>query len=141
MTHDELIRPLPELLKAHAWEAPSRVAFANDVRAVTYEELERRTGRLAAYLARTGPGRGERVAICLGNCVETVESVLAVVRAGAVGVPLNPRSSDAELAQLLEDSCASVLVTDPAHLARLHRLGPGQDRTRILLTGPGPLPE
>ena len=141
MTHDGLIRPLPELLKAHAWEAPSRVAFADDVRAVTYEELERRTGRLAAYLARTGLPRGERVAICLGNCVETVESVLAAVRAGAVGVPLNPRSSDAELAHFLEDSGASVLVTDPAHLARLHRLGPGQDRTRILLTGPGPLPE
>ncbi|GAA2477017.1 type I polyketide synthase [Streptomyces longisporus] len=141
MTHDGLIRPLPELLKAHAVEAPSRVAFADDVRAVTYAELEERTGRLAAYLARTGLRRGERVAICLGNCVETVESVLAVVRAGAVGVPLNPRSSDAELAHFLEDSGASVLVTDPARLARLHRLGPGQRRTRLLLTGPGPLPE
>ncbi|MER6417786.1 type I polyketide synthase [Streptomyces sp. NPDC001137] len=141
MTHDGLIRPLPELLKAHAREAPSRVAFADDLRAVTYAELERRTGRLAAHLARTGLRRGERVAICLGNCVETVESVLAVVRAGAVGVPLNPRSSDAELAHFLEDSGASVLVTDPAHLARLHRPGPGQRRPRILLTGPGPLPE
>ncbi|MEV6943138.1 type I polyketide synthase [Streptomyces sp. NPDC051172] len=141
MTHDGLIRPLPELLKAHALEAPSRVAFADDVRAVTYAELEERTGRLAAYLARTGLRRGERVAICLGNCVETVESVLAVVRAGAVGVPLNPRSSDAELAHFLADSGASVLVTDPPHLARLHRLGQGQRRTRVLLTGPGPLPE
>ncbi|MFI7400644.1 type I polyketide synthase [Streptomyces sp. NPDC049541] len=141
MTHDGLIRPLPELLKAHAGEAPSRVAFADDVRAVTYAELEERTGRLAAYLARTGLRRGERVAICLGNCVETVESVLAVVRAGAVGVPLNPRSSDAELAHFLEDSGASVLVTDPGHLARLHRPAPGRRRPRILLTGPGPLPE
>ncbi|MGW3117804.1 type I polyketide synthase [Streptomyces sp. NPDC001107] len=141
MTHDGLIRPLPELLKAHAWEAPSRVAFADDVRVLTYAELERRTGRLAAHLARTGLGRGERVAICLGNCVETVESVLAAVRAGAVGVPLNPRSSDAELAHFLKDSGASVLVTDPAHLARLHRLGPGHRLPRILLTGPGPIPE
>ncbi|MFF4800602.1 SDR family NAD(P)-dependent oxidoreductase [Streptomyces sp. NPDC001351] len=141
MTHDGLIRPLPELLKAHAWEAPSRVAFADDIRAVTYAELEERTGRLAAYLARTGLRRGERVAICLGNCVETVESVLAAVRAGAVGVPVNPRSSDAELAHFLADSGASVLVTDPAHLARLHRPGAGQRRPRVLLTGPGPLPE
>ncbi|GAA3776460.1 type I polyketide synthase [Streptomyces coacervatus] len=141
MTHDGLIRPLPELLKAHAEQAPSRVAFADDVRAVTYAELERRTGRIAAHLARTGLRRGDRVAICLGNCVETVESVLAVVRSGAVGVPLNPRSSDAELAHFLQDSGASVLVTDPARLARLHRLGPGQRRMRILLTGPGPVPE
>ncbi|MGW2517340.1 SDR family NAD(P)-dependent oxidoreductase [Streptomyces sp. NPDC001617] len=137
MTHDQLIRPLPELLKAHAVASPSRVAYADDVRAVTYAELERRTGRLAAHLARTGLRRGERVAICLGNRVEMVESVLATVRAGAVGVPLNPRSSDAELAHFLQDSGASVLVTDPAQLPRLRRLG---RPVRVLLTGPDPLP-
>ncbi|MDN0196566.1 type I polyketide synthase [Streptomyces sp. S.PNR 29] len=140
MTRDELIRPLPELLKTHAGTAPSRVAFADDVRAVTYAELERRTGRLAAHLARTGLRRGDRVAICLGNRVEMVESVLAAVRAAAIGVPLNPRSSDAELAHFLQDSGASVLVTDPAHLDRLHRLGSAVGSMRVLLTGPGPVP-
>ena len=136
MTHDhELIRPLPELLKAHAETSPSRVAFTDGRRAVTYAELERRTGRLAAHLARTGLRRGDRVAICLGDRVEMVESVLAAVRAGGIGVPLDPRSSDAELAHFLEDSDASVLVTDPAHLARLRRRGPGQRRPRVLLTG------
>ncbi|MDG5802522.1 SDR family NAD(P)-dependent oxidoreductase [Streptomyces ossamyceticus] len=141
MHHDGLIRPLPELLKAHAERSPSRVAFADDARAVTYAELERRTGRLAAHLARTGLGRGERVAICLGNRVEMVEAVLAAVRAGAVGVPLNPRSSDAELAHFLRDSGASVVVTDPARLARLHRTSPAADGAgpRVLLTGPGPV--
>ncbi|MGY6019011.1 SDR family NAD(P)-dependent oxidoreductase [Streptomyces spinosirectus] len=138
MTDEGLIRPLPELLKAHAESSPSRVAFADDVRAVTYAELERRTGRLAAHLAGTGLRRGDRVAICLGNCVETVESLLAVVRAGAIGVPLDPRSSGAELAHFLQDSGASVLVTDPAHLSRPHRGGPV--RPRVLLTGTGPVP-
>ncbi|MEV4860045.1 type I polyketide synthase [Streptomyces ossamyceticus] len=142
MHHDGLIRPLPELLKAHAERSPTRVAFADDARAVTYAELERRTGRLAAHLARTGLERGERVAICLGNRVEMVEAVLAAVRAGAVGVPLNPRSSDTELAHLLRDSGASVVVTDPTRLARLHRTSPAVDGPgpRVLLTGPGPVP-
>jgi acyl transferase domain-containing protein/acyl-CoA synthetase (AMP-forming)/AMP-acid ligase II/acyl carrier protein len=140
MTRDELIRPLPELLKTHAGQSPLQVAYADDQRAVTYAELERRTGRLADHLARTGLRRGDRVAICLGNCVEMVESVLAVLRAGAIGVPLNPRSSDAELAHFLQDSGASVLVTDPAHLTRLHRTGPEDRRMRVLLTGTGPVP-
>ncbi|MBY8338471.1 SDR family NAD(P)-dependent oxidoreductase [Streptomyces sp. KC 17012] len=140
MTHQGLIRPLPELLKQHAERSPSRVAYADDARAVTYEELEQRTARLAAYLARTGLRRGERVAIRLGNGVETVEVLLAVLRAGAVGVPLNPRSSDAEFAHFLQDSGASVLVTDPAHLARPHHLGPASGGPRILLTGTGPVP-
>lgn len=135
LTHDnELIRPLPELLKAYAETSPSRVAFADGHRTVTYAELERRTGRLAAHLAGTGLRRGDRVAICLGDRVEMVESVLAAVRAGAIGVPLNPRSSDAELTHFLEDSDASVLVTEPTHLARLRRLGPGHRRTRVLVT-------
>ncbi|MEW2809112.1 AMP-binding protein [Streptomyces massasporeus] len=51
------------------------------------------TRALAGYLTRTGLDRGERVAIILGNRVETVESCLAVLRAGMVGVPLDPRSS------------------------------------------------
>ncbi|GAA0313672.1 hypothetical protein GCM10009540_36440 [Streptomyces turgidiscabies] len=140
MTRDELIRPLPELLTAHAERSPSRVAYADDERDVTYAELERRTGRLAAYLAGAGVRRGDRVAILLGNRVEMVESVLAGVRAGAVGVPLNPRSSEAELAHLLEDSGASAVVTDRAHLARLNSAGCLGDRTRVLLTGNGPVP-
>ncbi|WP_328766873.1 type I polyketide synthase [Streptomyces sp. NBC_00286] len=140
MRHDELIRPLPELLKTHAEQSGERVAFADSLRSVTYAELERRTGRLAAYLARTGVGRGDRVAFCLGNCVEMVESCLAVVRAGAIGVPLNPRCSDSELAHFLEDSGASVVVTDSAHLAQLGRLGPAYRRLRVLLTGTGPVP-
>ncbi|NGO41068.1 type I polyketide synthase [Streptomyces ureilyticus] len=140
MRHDELIRPLPELLKTHAEESGERVAFADSLRSVTYAELERRTGRLAAHLARTGVGRGDRVAFCLGNRVEMVESCLAAVRAGAIGVPLNPRCSDSELAHFLQDSGASVVVTDSAHLAQLHRLGPAYRRLRVLLTGTGPVP-
>ncbi|MGW2381842.1 type I polyketide synthase [Streptomyces sp. NPDC001658] len=135
MTDEGLIRPLAELLRAHAAAAPARVAFADDVRRVTYAELERRTGRLAAYLAGAGVRRGDRVAICLGNRVEMVESVLAAVRAGAIGVPLNPRSSEAELAHFLDDSGATVVVTDPAHLPLL-----GSRPVRVLLTGTGPVP-
>jgi hypothetical protein len=99
MTRDELIRPVPALLKEHAELAPERVACADSARGVTYAGLERRTRALAGYLTRTGLARGDRVAICLGNRVEMVESCLAVLRAGLVGVPLDPRSSDAELAR------------------------------------------
>ncbi|MFD6288075.1 SDR family NAD(P)-dependent oxidoreductase [Streptomyces sp. NPDC060205] len=141
MADEELIRPLPELLKEHAKRSPSRVAFADDARAVTYEELEQRTARLAASLARMGVRRGDRIAICLGNCVELAEILLAAVRAGAVGVPLNPRSSDAELAHFLKDSGASVLVTDPSQLARRHRFAAESGSPRMLLTGAGPVPQ
>nr|WP_306943211.1 type I polyketide synthase [Streptomyces phaeochromogenes] len=140
MHDDELIRPLPELLKRHAGRAGDQVAFSDSARGVTYGELERRTGKLAGHLAGAGLRRGDRVAVLLGNCVELVESCLAVTRASGVGVLLNPRSSDAELAHLLGDSGASAIVTDRAHLDQLARLGDEFSGLRVLITGPGPVP-
>ncbi|MGW1956976.1 SDR family NAD(P)-dependent oxidoreductase [Streptomyces sp. NPDC001920] len=137
MRREELIRPLPELLREHAEGAAQRIAYSDPSRSVTYAELERRTRALAGYLIRTGLRRGRRVAICLGNRVETVESCLAVLRAGMVGVPLNPRSSDAELAHFLQDSGAAFVITDATHLVRLRRLGPPYDGLGVLVTGTG----
>ncbi|WP_228717938.1 type I polyketide synthase [Kitasatospora acidiphila] len=140
LRYDDLLRPLPELLKGHAERSPDRVAFRDSARAVGYAELERRTRRLGGALARAGVRRGDRVALCLGNCVELVEGCLAVLRAGAIGVLLNPRSADAELDYFLQDSGASAIITDPAHLAQLQRLGPEHHDLHVLLTGTGPIP-
>ncbi|MFI9271485.1 type I polyketide synthase [Kitasatospora sp. NPDC052896] len=138
--YDDLVRPLPELLKRHAERSADRVAFHDFSRGVSYRELELRTGRLGGSLARAGVRRGDRVALCLGNCVEMVEGCLAVLRAGAIGVLLNPRSSDAELDYFLRDSGASAVIADPAHLTRLNRLGPAHRGLHTVLTGADPIP-
>lgn len=57
------------------------------------------------------------MAIVLGRCLQTVESVLAITRAGAVGVPLDSRSPSSELAKVLEHSGARVIITDGRYLA------------------------
>ncbi|MGW7705721.1 type I polyketide synthase [Streptomyces sp. NPDC054771] len=119
-SHADIVKPLPELLGHHARRLGDRISFEDRLRRVTYRELERRTARLAGHLAGLGVGRGDRVAVLLGNRVEAVESLLAVTRASAVGVPLDPGSSEEELARLLDDSGARVLLTDDACLTR-HR--------------------
>ncbi|MFC9062136.1 AMP-binding protein, partial [Streptomyces sp. NPDC057074] len=128
----DLIKPLPVALLENAARLPDKVAFADDKRAVTYGDLEARTRRLAGHLAHLGVGHGDRVAICLGNTVATVESYLAVVRAGGIGVPLNPVSAPAELEYLLADSGALVVITDAVR-ARHFRGGPGKDTGPVLL--------
>ncbi|CAM5581198.1 Acyl transferase domain-containing protein/acyl-CoA synthetase (AMP-forming)/AMP-acid ligase II/acyl carrier protein OS=Streptomyces griseomycini OX=66895 GN=FHS37_003244 PE=4 SV=1 [Streptomyces griseomycini] len=112
------IRPLPESLREHARRFGEKVAFQDRRTRRTYRDLERRTGRLAGHMAGLGLARGERVAVLLGNRVEAVESLLAVTRASGVGVPLDPGSSEAELARLLDDCGARVLITDEARLTR-----------------------
>ncbi|AXX30592.1 SDR family NAD(P)-dependent oxidoreductase [Actinosynnema pretiosum subsp. pretiosum] len=119
MLRSDLIRPLPELLREHAARRGDRVAFRDARRAVTWADLELRTRRLAGHLAARRLLPGDRAVILLGNRVETVECYLALVRAGAVGVPLNPVSTDAELGGLLDDSGARLVLTDAAHADQL----------------------
>ncbi|MER7187840.1 AMP-binding protein, partial [Streptomyces hyaluromycini] len=135
MLRTELIRPLPEILTEHAERFGRKTAFADGRRQVTYAELESRTRRLAGHLAGLSVHPGDRVAIHLGNRVETVESYLAVTRADAIGVPLNPHSSDEELAFFLADSGARVIITDPAHAAQVIRVLGGADHPRLVVTG------
>ncbi|OQO89721.1 hypothetical protein B1813_22770, partial [Saccharomonospora piscinae] len=122
MARSELIRPLSELLRAHAGRRGDKVAYSDARRSVTYADLERRTARLAGHLVHSGLSRGGRVVIWFNNSVEVVEGYLTAVRAGGVGVPVHPRASDDELAHLLRDSGAEVVLTDVAHLEQLRRV-------------------
>jgi rifamycin polyketide synthase module 1/2/3 len=121
MLHTDLIRPLPQALIAHARERGSAAAFRDDARALTWAELDARTARLAGHLSERVE-RGCTVAICMDNRVEGIESYLAVTRASAVGAFLSPQASDGELAYMLADCGASVLITDTSHLQRTWRL-------------------
>lgn len=137
----ELVRALPVTLKEHAARLEGKTAYADAHRAVTYGELERRTGRLAGHLARLGVRRGDRVAILLGNRVELVESCLGALRAAAVGVLLNPGASEEELAYFLDDSGAVLVVTEEPLLPRVTRLAAERPALRVVVAGEGAAPE
>lgn len=90
---------------------------------MTFAELDDRTDRLAAGLARLGVGAGDMVATILPNRIETVEIMLAVAKLGAVQVPLNYYLKGEFLEYQLGDCGARVLVAD----------GPGYEAARDLL--------
>ncbi|WP_245971041.1 type I polyketide synthase, partial [Streptomyces rishiriensis] len=118
-----LVRPLHEILTDHALQRPDERVFQDSRRSVTYGALERRTRFLAGHLAALGVARGDRVLLRMGNRVEMVESYLAVTRAGAVGVPVDPRSSDSELAHHLVDSGARTVISGAAQAPQVLRTG------------------
>ncbi|WP_433872802.1 AMP-binding protein [Saccharopolyspora sp. CA-218241] len=133
MLRTELIRPLPEMIRDNADRFGDKVAFRDARRSVGYAELARRTGRLAGHLARLRLQPGDRAAIFLGNRVEVVESYLAVARASAIGVPLNPRASDEELAFFLADSGARVVFTDAGRVDQVRRAVGDRDDVRLVV--------
>jgi len=91
---------------------PDRVAFEDALtgRTLTYAQLEDRCARAAAVLTARGVARGDRVTILCRNRVEFFEIMFACAKIGAILVPLNWRSPAAELAALIDDCAAKLLV-------------------------------
>ncbi|MFD6419746.1 amino acid adenylation domain-containing protein [Streptomyces sp. NPDC060194] len=97
---------------------------------VTYRELEERANRLAHRLTEAGAGPGRTVALCLRRGPGLVSAVLAVLKAGAAYVPLDPEYPQERLGLLLGDAKAPIVVSDAELVGRLP-LAPGT--ARILL--------
>ncbi|MDQ3789565.1 MAG: long-chain fatty acid--CoA ligase, partial [Actinomycetota bacterium] len=123
MPRTELLRPLPELLSENASRYGERIAFADSRRAVTHAELAARTARVAGHLADLGVWPSDRVAVFTDG-VTAVESIVAISRAGAIAVPLDPALDDVELARLIADSGAETVITDADRAARVRALDP-----------------
>lgn len=77
----------------------------------SFAQLDRASAGIAAGLMARGIQPGERVAVGLPNSPELIVTVLGVLRAGAVLVPLNPAYTAAEATYIVKDSGASLIVT------------------------------
>ena len=81
----------------------------------TYRALDAEVGRVAAGLAARGIGRGDRVAMLLGNLPEFIFTLYAVQRLGAVAVPVSVREQKPGLEYILKQ-CGAKLVIHEASL-------------------------
>jgi acyl-CoA ligase (AMP-forming) (exosortase A-associated) len=79
---------------------------------ISYEELNLRIGRLAAWLSGQGLSTGDRVATWLGKGEISCLMPLAAVRAGLVHVPVNPLLKAAQVTHIMRDSGAGLLITN-----------------------------
>jgi acetyl-CoA synthetase len=103
----------------HARRRPGATALIVDdgagaVRRVTFGELDASTNRLANVFTAQGLGRGDRVAILLGQRPETALAHLAAYRGGQIAVPLFVLFGPEALEYRLRDSGAATIVTDDA---------------------------
>ncbi|HLL45218.1 MAG TPA: condensation domain-containing protein, partial [Longimicrobiaceae bacterium] len=122
-------RDLPRDLSVHglfrrqAQRTPDAVALSWDAGELTYAELDGRSDLLAAELARRGVAPGTRVGVFLERGPEWIESFLAVLKAGAVYVPLDPAGPAERTRYVLEDSGATVVLTAQALRERVPDFG------------------
>ena len=99
-------------LERHALMQPGAPALRFLGKTFTWADLRQRVAALAGALSRRGVGAGDRVMVLMLNRTEFVESVLAVNMIGAIAVPINFRLTPPEIAFLVEDCEARVMVTE-----------------------------
>lgn len=97
-------------LRSAAERWPKRVAITHEGRALTLAELELRSARAAAMLRGLGVHAGDRVALQLPNVPAFVDLYFALLRLGAVVVPVNPLLRAAETAHVLGDAEVEILL-------------------------------
>jgi fatty-acyl-CoA synthase len=103
---------LPDAIRQHAQESPGAPAIAMRDRRLDYQQLAQRIERATAWLDRRGIGAGERVAYLGLNHVEQIVLLAALMRVGAILVPLNYRLAARELAAIVEHAGAKIVVAD-----------------------------
>ncbi|MGW2658828.1 amino acid adenylation domain-containing protein, partial [Streptomyces sp. NPDC001478] len=105
---------LTTLFERRVRENPAAVAVTDGGTRLTYGELNARANRLAHALIARGTGPEDLVALALPRSADLVVAVLAVLKAGAAYVPVDPGYPAARIAYLLADTRPSLLVTTGA---------------------------
>ncbi|HEX9984875.1 MAG TPA: amino acid adenylation domain-containing protein [Thermoanaerobaculia bacterium] len=100
-----------ERFEQQARQTPDAVAVLRGDASLTYGELNARANRLAAHLAAIGVTPGSFVGVCVERSLEEITAVLAVLKAGAAYLPLDPSYPQDRLAYMVADSGATVVLT------------------------------
>jgi amino acid adenylation domain-containing protein len=110
---------ITELFDEQARATPAATAIATSDGHVNYADLQRRAGLWSRRLRALGAGPGAFVALCLPRSVDLLTALLAILDAGAAYVPIDVRWPEARQRLVLDESGASVLVTNAATTSRL----------------------
>ena len=138
---DEFAREerLHETFARQAARTPDRAALVADGTTLTFAELDARATALARVLAARGAAPGQIVGLCLERSADLPVAMLAIAKAGAAYLPLDPAYPADRIAFMAADSQARLIVASPATAARL-----ALDPEKVVFPGAGadnPLPE
>jgi amino acid adenylation domain-containing protein len=114
-----LIYLLPHTIFASAERLPDKEAFKCGRDSLTYAETATKARQLASALWKFGVRRGDRVGVYLNRSIETVIAVHGIMHAGAVFVPLDPKSPAERIQFQIEDCGIEVIVTNASQQKNL----------------------
>ncbi|MET1177067.1 amino acid adenylation domain-containing protein [Peribacillus simplex] len=102
---------IPEAFHKIVERFPDKIAIVDGPRTITYRELNDKSNRLSHYLLSKGISKEERIGIYMNRSIDMVTGMLAVIKAGAAYVPLDPHYPDERLSYMVEDSSISYCLS------------------------------
>lgn len=99
------------LFEQQVRRTPQAVALSDGQQRLTYLELNQRANQLARLLRRRNPGPEALVGLCLSRSCDLVIGLLAILKAGAAYVPLDPHYPHDRLAFTIEDAQVTLILT------------------------------
>ena len=130
------VTQLHNLILTRALLSPAAAALSYRGAHQDYAALAADTERAAARLLQTGLLGGQRVAVYLDKCLETVHALFGTSFAGGVAVPVNPLLKAEQVAYILQDCNVRILVTSADRFALLREdLAQCPDLHTVFLVG------
>lgn len=111
------ISQIPDNLCAHrliedqAEKRPDAVALSYDSSTVTYIDLDRRANQLAHLFQKKGVLPGSIIGVCLPRGVESIISILAILKIGGVYLPIDPQYPEDRILYMLRDAAPLLVLT------------------------------
>ena len=118
-----------------ARDDPQRLFARFEGAPISFGELERQSGSLAAALRARRIVRGERVAVMLRNSPQAVATALGLARAGVVSVPVNVQQKGEGLRYILEHCAPSLIIADADRVPVIRASGAGLPGVPLLVHG------
>ncbi|MGK9272122.1 amino acid adenylation domain-containing protein [Williamsia muralis] len=105
------VRTLGEIFRSAVTANPDGIAVSDGVRTLTYQQLDDWAAVVAQTLTGTGVRPGDRVAMMIPRSVESIVALWAIVRVGAVYVPVDPAYPSSRIHRMLEVSRVTTVLS------------------------------
>ncbi|MFS0655872.1 non-ribosomal peptide synthetase [Bacillus sp. 179-C3.3 HS] len=116
LEHDQLY--LTKWFEHNVRKQPNAIALSAGGQTITYAELNEQANRMARHLQKNGVAHQTVIAILAERSPELIMSLLAVLKAGATYVPIDPEYPDSRIQYMLKDSRATHLLTHSSFISQ-----------------------
>jgi long-chain acyl-CoA synthetase len=127
------IASIADIIRTYTSERPDHPAIEFEERTITFGELDRRSSQVAQALKGAGVGDQQRVAFIDKNGPEFFEVTFGLAKLNAVNVSVNWRLAPSEMAQIIEDAQAEVVIVGPDFVPHLEKVEEDLPRVRTIV--------